>query len=124
MKETTRKLLDKAKTSIKSAEKLGEPDEAGFAASRAYYAMFYVAEALLIEKGLSFKKHGGVHSAFGEHFIKTGKLSPEYHRWLIEAFNSRIKSDYDIELSLSTEAAREIIQQARKFLEAARQHLS
>jgi uncharacterized protein (UPF0332 family) len=31
--------------------------------------MFYVAEALLNEKSLQFSKHGGVHGAFGEHYI-------------------------------------------------------
>jgi uncharacterized protein len=31
-----------------------------FAAGRAYYAMFYIAEALLSEKGFRSRKHGGV----------------------------------------------------------------
>jgi uncharacterized protein (UPF0332 family) len=38
--------------------------------------MFYVAEALLFEKGLQFRKHSGVHSAFGEHFAKAGCSIP------------------------------------------------
>ena len=36
-----------------------------FAASRAYYAMFYAAEALLQSRGLAFSKHSAVHAAFG-----------------------------------------------------------
>ena len=46
MKETTQVFLDKAAGSIKAARKMSEPDEADSAASRAYYAMFHVAEAL------------------------------------------------------------------------------
>ena len=52
MKEFSSKLLVKALDSIESAEALLEIDKAEFAAGRAYYAMFYVAEALLYEKGL------------------------------------------------------------------------
>jgi len=36
------------------------------ATSRAYYAMFYAASALLASQGISRSKHSGVHSAFGE----------------------------------------------------------
>ena len=51
MKEYTRKLLDKAIDAIEAAEILVEHDKSGVAAGRAYYAMFYIAEALLNEKG-------------------------------------------------------------------------
>jgi len=51
-----------------------------FAAGRAYYAMFHVAQALLREKGFHYRKHAGVHAAYGEHFAKTGVLDRKYHR--------------------------------------------
>ena len=124
MKQATEKFLKKAMKSIKTAEKLIGPEEAEFAATRAYYALFYVAEALLFEKGLAFKKHSAVHSAFGEHFAKTGQLEPKFHRWLIEAFSSRISSDYDTDPDISITAATQMLLQACEFLEAARQYLS
>jgi len=54
-----------------------------FASGRAYYAMFYATQALLQEKGIELRKHGTVHSAFGEHFIKTNLLDTKLHRWLL-----------------------------------------
>jgi uncharacterized protein (UPF0332 family) len=39
--------------------------------SRCYYAMFFMAEAALLKKGLSASSHKGVISLFGEHFVKT-----------------------------------------------------
>ncbi len=66
MKTATRKLLDKALRAVHAAETLLRAEDTEFAAGRAYYAMFYAAQALLNEKGLSFRKHGGVHAAFGE----------------------------------------------------------
>jgi len=80
MKEYTQKLLDKAADSIESAEILLEHNKLDAATGRAYYAMFYIAEALLNEKDLRFSKHGNVHAAFGEHFAKTRILDPKYHR--------------------------------------------
>jgi len=41
------------------------------AVSKAYYAMFYVANAILLTKGISVSKHSAVISIFGEQFAKT-----------------------------------------------------
>lgn len=124
MKPASAKLLQKSLLSLEVAEELYQSKRYEFAVSRAYYAMFYVAEALLYEKGLSFKKHSAVHSAFGEHFAKRKELDPKYHSWLIAALGNRISSDYDIEASLSEKDAKITIAQAHEFLQAARQYLS
>ena len=97
MKEPSRKLLDKASRSIHAAEVLLAASEVDFAAGRAYYAMFYTAEALLYERGLRSRKHSGVHSLFGEHFAKPGLIDPKFHRWLVTAFNRRLQGDYAFE---------------------------
>jgi uncharacterized protein (UPF0332 family) len=79
-------------------------DDVEFAVGRAYYAMFYATEAMLGEKGLKFRKHGGVHGAFGEHFVKTGILDKKFHKWLIDAFNKRITSDYGMDILVGRDA--------------------
>jgi len=84
------KLLDKAGRAIRAAERLMEDGLFEFAAGRAYYAMFYVGEAVLLSKGLRYAKHGGIHAAFGEHVVKPGEMDPRYHRWLLDAFDRRI----------------------------------
>jgi uncharacterized protein (UPF0332 family) len=123
MKEATQKLLAKAARALKFAERLGADDDGEFAVGRAYYAMFYVAEALLNERGHRFRKHGGVHGAFREHFIRTGLLDGKYHQWLLEAFSQRITGDYGIESRLTAEDAAVLIRQAREFLMVATQFL-
>ena len=42
------------------------------AVNRAYYAIFYSANALLTTKGLERSKHSGVIAAFRQHFVKIG----------------------------------------------------
>ncbi len=123
MKESSEKFLIKADRSIKAAQKLLDTGDAEFATSRAYYAMFYVAEALLNEKNLRFSKHGGVHGAFGEHYAKTGVMDVKYHRWLLDSFDKRIVSDYGVDDSVSTDETKEIIGHAQEFLNTARTYL-
>ena len=81
MKEASRKLLEKADRAIRAAQTLLDSKDAEFAAGRAYYAMFYVAEALLFERGLQFGKHSAVHAAYGKEFSKAGLLDSKFHRW-------------------------------------------
>ena len=118
MKRETRGLLHKASRAIRAAETLRQTEDLDFAAGRAYYAMFYAAEALLVERGLQFRRHGGVHAAFGEHFVKTGLLDTKLHRWLLDAFDRRILADYGVEAIPSDEDVAGLIEHAREFLEA------
>ena len=120
MKESTEKFLEKAFRSLQAAERLTEGADAEFGIGRAYYAMFYAAQALLNEKGLRFRKHAGVHSAFAEQFVKSGLIDKRYHRWLLAGFSKRITADYGIEAELTLEDATLLIGQAREFLGAAK----
>lgn len=123
MKEDTVKLLEKAGRAIHAAEVLLGKDDAEFAAGRAYYAMFYVAEAMLNERSLSFQKHGGVHGAFGEHFARTGLIDVKFHRWLLDAFDRRIQADYGVDAVVTPDEARAMVEQAREFLREGRRFL-
>ena len=123
-KPQTQALLEKAQRSIDAALILFREGQPEFAASRAYYAIFYVAEALLHEEGLIFKSHSAVHSAFGKTFAKTGKIDPKYHRLILDAFRIRQESDYLTSPTITAKAARELIDGAQEFLAAARDYLS
>ena len=66
--------IEKSNENIKAAELLLREGFFAIANTRAYYAMFYAAQALLETVNLSFSKHSAVIAAFGKEFIKTGKL--------------------------------------------------
>ena len=123
MKERTRKFLDRALDAIEVAEGILDMNKPEMAAGRAYYAMFYVAEALLAEKGLEFSTHGQVIGAYGLHFAKTKELDPKFHRWLVDGFDIRVTGDYNVDENISAQIVVNLINQAREFLEAAREYL-
>ena len=122
MNPEARKRLDKAQRAVNAAVRLND-DDPEFAMGRAYYAMFYAAEALFVEKGQRFRKHGAVHAAFGEQFVKSGVLDAKFHRWLLDAFDKRIQADYGVDVALTREDAAATIAQAAEFLATVRQLL-
>jgi len=109
-------LVEHARESPAAARLLTQAGHHGFAAARAYYSMFYVAEAFLAGKGLSFSKHSGVIAAFAEHFTRTKIVPEEFHRHLIRGMEIRHVGDYDYPGSVSGEDAQVQIARADQFL--------
>ena len=117
-------LLIKAERSFEAAGELLQSGHADFAASRAYYGCFYVAEALLLSKGLSYSRHSQVVAQYGRHFAKTGELDARHHRLLISAFSLRQTADYSAEPgSIEREDAEQTIKEGLQFLSDARSYL-
>jgi len=123
VKEYTRKLLDKAIDTVEGAEILLDHGKTDIAAGRAYYSLFYIAEALLNEKGLQFKEHGKVIGACGKEYAKSNLLDPKFHRWLRLGFDTRLVSEYQPDTNIEAAVVSDMINQAREFLEAAREYL-
>lgn len=123
MKDEAAKCLDKADRTLRAAEVLLREGDYESASGRGYYAMLHAAQALLRERDLRYRKHAGVHAAFGEHFAKTGLMDPKYHRWLLDAFDDRLRADYDIDASFDADSVTRRIEQAREFLAVVRRHL-
>lgn len=117
-------LLERSKLSQKAAANLLRDGFASFAASRAYYSMFYIAQALLLSKGLSFTSHSAVIAAYGKEFAKTKLLNPEFHRLLMDAQDKRNVGDYGMIGSIEDEEAQEILDWSKKFLKAAEKYFT
>ena len=64
-----------------------------------------------------------MHSAFGEHFVKTGLLETEYAKMLGHAFDSRLDSDYDVTFTAERALAEEVLHDAQRFVERAEEYL-
>src|SRR5690606_22656261 len=77
-------LVQKAERSIRGARVLMEDGLHEFAVSRAYYAMFYLAEALLLGEVLDLSNHSAVIASFSHHFAKSGQMPKELHGHLRE----------------------------------------
>ena len=87
------------------------------AVNRAYYAIFYAANSVLLTKGIIRSKHAGVISAFREHFVKPGLIESEYSDLYGDAMDARIDSDYDISFESDSTTAQGRLQDARRFVD-------
>lgn len=121
MTEHQQLLLDKAQRNVGVSMRLVDEGEWDVAVSRAYYAMFYAAQACLYGLGQEYSKHSAVIAAFGREFAKTGILPRELHVHLIQAEQARIQSDYEVAEPVPEEEARLLSARAAEFV-AAIQH--
>lgn len=112
-------LLLKARQSLWAARFILGGEYPDYAASRAYYAMFYIAEAFLEGEGLSFSKHSAVISAFGREFARTGRVPVKFHQFLIRSQELRNAGDYGEMNAVTANQAADSIAQAEEFLELA-----
>lgn len=123
MTERQANLLRKARQKLAASRALLAQDFAEDAVSRAYYAMFYIAEAFLDGEGLAFSSHGAVLGEFGRMFAKTGRVPAEFHRFLLEASQERMGGDYDERYVLSGEEALKHVERAESFLRLAEERI-
>lgn len=121
--ETIKKLVDKAERSLEAARTLFSNEYYDFATSRAYYTMFYCAEALLFTKNLSFSKHSAVISFFGKEFVKTGIFPEKLYKSLRNAFDDRLEGDYTVTSTITREKCEENLKNAEEFIKAIKKYL-
>lgn len=86
--------------------------------------MFYLAQALLLSRELSFSSHAAVIAAFGKEFAKTGEWDVKFHRRLIDAQDTRNIGDYGTGTGVGEAQVQELLEWAKEFLNAAESWLS
>ena len=116
-------LLTKAHRSLAAARRLADVGDLDFAVSRAYYSMFYIAQAFLIGRDLRFSKHSAVIAAFGQEFAKGDEALREFHHGMVEAQDARNVGDYQIEVMLAYDDVRVHLDRADRFIQRAEQDL-
>ncbi len=111
---------DRAKKALESATVLVKVDADG-AASRAYYAAFHAASALLSLEGKTFAKHTSVAAAVHRDLVRGGRWTEDVgqaYSWLMLL---RQTGDYGQEVRVTAEEAREAVAKAERILAAARE---
>ncbi len=123
MTERQRALLKKAAQSVRGARLLVDAKLYDFAISRAYYAMFYAAQALLEGEGLTFFSHKATIAAFGRQFARNDEDLAKLHRYFIDAQDERLSGDYAVYSGLTADDAEEQLEHAKEFIEVVKGHL-
>ena len=100
---------------------LGSGDTEG-ACNRAYYAMYYAAQAALLAAGIAepengYKSHQGLLGAFGKHLVLSGQIDPALGRSFNKVQRLRQLADY-VGDAPSIEDATLAVAEAKTFVAA------
>ena len=125
MNEETAALMRKSHKFLNAGNSLltaGFPEDA---ASRAYYAEFTAAKAMLISKSPRATKHGPVKRTFEDILVNTGKVERKYLPYLELALQVRHFADYETDLihTVTTEDAEARLREATEFVAMAEEFL-
>ncbi|MCK4311737.1 MAG: HEPN domain-containing protein [Candidatus Cloacimonetes bacterium] len=117
------KELNRAKKALIAAETLIEKDLFEDCVSRAYYAVLHAAKAALALSEVEVETHNGVRRMFGLHLVKSGKIEKEFAKILTATHEDREIGDYEIDIEIEEERARQRVNEANKFIQRIEKYL-
>lgn len=101
---------------LEVSKKLLENQFYADAVSRAYYAMFFAAKALLSQYNLYPKTHRGLISQFSLKLVKDRNFNKDLFNLMVRAQDDREEADYGLYIDINKEEADLIVNGARNFL--------
>ena len=115
-KEIAKELMKMAKEKLESAKILLDYKKLHDAISRAYYAAYLSASAVLFLLGERPRTHDGLIYLFWLKLIKTGIVEKKYSRILSKLRNAREEGDYGPLFTIEEKEAKELFEEAKEFV--------
>lgn len=109
--------LEKAQEVYGAAQVLCDANQWNSAVNRLYYACFYSASALLLNRHISAKTHSGVIGQFSEQIVRSGLVSVEDFRVYAKLLNWRSKGDYNDLYDFCKEDVMPMMPKVRHFID-------
>ena len=109
--------LEKAQEVYEAACVLYDAAQWNSVINRLYYACFYSASALLLNRHISAKSHAGVIGQFSEHIVRTGLISIEEFRVYAKLLNWRTKGDYNDLYDFNKEDVDSMMKPTKSFID-------
>lgn len=128
MESTTKELIKgyirKAETKAEVAGRLFMSGDYEDAVSRAYYAVYHAAQALLLSEGEKAETHKSVITLFSLLFVKTGRFNRNLGKFLANLKDDRESGDYEVFSYIDRETAEAALGEAAEFIKESRLYLA
>lgn len=111
--------IARGRDALEEAELLLAAGKVAGAVSRAYYAAFHHARALLIAGGEEPRTHGGLSRLLQRDVVRTGRMAAETAALLSRLMTFRQDADYTAEYVFTPAMAAQGVEDARVFIAAA-----
>lgn len=122
IQELCRYRFEQADDALEEARILLDAGHCRGSLNRAYYAMFYALQVLVIMNKIKVSKHSGVISYFDREFVKPGIIDKKFSKWLHRLFDLRQNADYGDMFIPSEGQCRQAFEQAREFVQHIREY--
>jgi len=109
-------LIEKSERALDDAKLAIDNQRLETAQNRIYYSMFYIVSALGYLNNFSTSKHGQLISWFNKTFIKEKVFDKELAITYKEAYENRMKSDYEFTYKPVKENVQKLFYKAEDFL--------
>lgn len=109
--------LEKAEEAYTAAKILYYAAQWNAAINRLYYACFYAASAVLLDRHIGAKSHAGVLGMFSERIVRTGEITLDDFRVYSKLLGWRTKGDYSDMFDYTKEDLDMVMQPTRDFLD-------
>jgi uncharacterized protein (UPF0332 family) len=123
MKEEIKAVIEKSQRAIKSAGREFNAGDYDYACSRAYYAVFYLLEGVLLLDNKRYTKHSAVISIFNKDYVKTGVFPVEFSKHVKYLLKRREIGDYSFSMRVGKEDAQNCISKAQETFDVISEHL-
>ncbi|MCK4766214.1 MAG: HEPN domain-containing protein [Candidatus Aminicenantes bacterium] len=117
MKEEIEAVINKSLRAVKSAQREFDAGDYDYACSRAYYAVFYLLEGVLLLDKKAFSKHSAVISVFNKDYIKTGIFTVEFSKYIKYLLKRREIGDYSFSIRVGKKDAENCIIKAKDMFD-------
>lgn len=116
MEDKIEALLNKSQKYLRSAAVLFELEDFDSCASRAYFAMFYAAQAMLLNETQAFSSKQGIRSSFISQFVEKGPLPARAGEAFERAAELQEVGDYAYDFAISEQDSEHILAESEAFV--------
>ena len=113
--------MEKADRFLNQAGMMCDMEQWDMAANRYYYACFHAVQALFVHNGLSTRRHKGMLTQLGLHFIKTGIIEDRLGAFLTRMEQLREKGDYNCLFDVTKEELLTFVEPAKEMVDKIKQ---
>jgi uncharacterized protein (UPF0332 family) len=108
--------LDKARAALRAARALADLGLWDDAVSRAYYAAFHAANALLLSEGILARTHAGTHDLLFQNFVVPGIVERAVSKDLAALQRYREQADYSSSIRFDATTGGEEVSRAERVV--------
>lgn len=108
--------FEQADEAIEDVKILLEHNRFNASVNRIYYGTFYALSAHVIKYKFETAKHGQLIGWFNKEFVHEGLVDTTYGKMINQAFNRRLKSDYDPQVNFDKSTIEKMYQDMIAFI--------